>query len=82
LSLRADDQSVPRIAGIGGAAHAHDMDNLADDPADREKKRPSELSALLAFVLVELTAVIGGVAVFPGLVMGVDSPFVAVSEGE
>jgi hypothetical protein len=46
------------------------------------KKAAIGLSALLAFVLLELTAVIGGVAVFLGLVMDVDLPFFAVSEGE
>ncbi len=45
------------------------------------KKAAIGLSALLAFVLLELMAVIGGVAVFLGLVMGVDLPFFAVSEG-
>ena len=35
---------------------------------------------LLAFVLLELMAVIGGVAVFLGVVMDVDLPFFAVSE--
>jgi hypothetical protein len=35
---------------------------------------------LLAFVLLELMAVIGGVAVFLGLVMEMDLPFFAVSE--
>jgi hypothetical protein len=38
------------------------------------------LSALLAFVLLELMAVIGGAAVFLGLVMDVDLPFFAASE--
>ena len=44
------------------------------------KKAAIGLSALLAFVLLELTAVIGGVAVFLGLVMDVDLPFFAASE--
>ncbi|MEH2555532.1 hypothetical protein V1286_003061 [Bradyrhizobium algeriense] len=44
------------------------------------KKAAIGLSALLAFVLLELMAVIGGVAVFLGLVMDVDLPFFAVSE--
>ncbi len=43
------------------------------------KKAASGLSALLAFVLLELAAVIGGVAVFLGLVTDVDPPFFAVS---
>ena len=46
------------------------------------KKAAIGLSALFAFVLLELMAVIGGVAVFLGLVMDVDLPFFAVSEGE
>jgi hypothetical protein len=44
------------------------------------KKAAIGLSALLAFVLLELMAVIGGVAVFLGLVMDVDLPFFAASE--
>jgi hypothetical protein len=44
------------------------------------KKAAIGLSALLAFVLLELMAVIGGVAVFLGLVMDVDLPFLAASE--
>ena len=44
------------------------------------KKRLIGLSALLAFVLLELMAVVGGVAVFLGLVTDVDLPFFAVSE--
>ena len=44
------------------------------------KKAAIGLSALLAFVLLELVAVIGGVAVFLGLVLDVDLPFFAVSE--
>jgi hypothetical protein len=44
------------------------------------KKAAIGLSALLAFVLLELAAVIGGVAVFLGLVVDVDLPFFAVSE--
>jgi hypothetical protein len=43
-------------------------------------KKRIGLSALLAFVLLELMAVAGGVAVFLGLVMDVDLPFFAVSE--
>jgi hypothetical protein len=39
------------------------------------KKAAIGLSALLAFVVLELVAVIGGVAVFLGLVMDVDLPF-------
>ena len=38
------------------------------------------LSALLAFVLLELMAFIGGVAVLLGVVMDVDLPFFAASE--
>ena len=44
------------------------------------KKAAIGLSALIAFVLLELVAVIGGVAVFLGLVLDVDLPFFAVSE--
>jgi len=44
------------------------------------KKAAIGLSALLAFVLLELMAVIGGVAVFLGLVMDVDLPLFAASE--
>ena len=44
------------------------------------KKAAIGLSALLAFVLLELMAFIGGVAVFLGVVMDVDLPFFAVSE--
>jgi hypothetical protein len=44
------------------------------------KKAAIGLSALLAFVVPELVAVIGGVAVFLGLVMDVDLPFFAVAE--
>jgi hypothetical protein len=44
------------------------------------KKAAIGLSALLAFVLLELVAVIGGVAVFLDLVMDVDLPFFAASE--
>jgi hypothetical protein len=44
------------------------------------KKAAIGLSALLTFVLLELMAVIGGVAVFPGLVMDVDLPLFAASE--
>jgi hypothetical protein len=40
------------------------------------------LSALLALVLLELVAVIGGVAVFLGLVLDVHLPFFAASQGE
>ena len=45
------------------------------------KKAAIGLSALLAFVLLELMAVIGGVAVFLGLVMDVDLPFFAALRG-
>ena len=44
------------------------------------KKAAIGLSALLAFVLLELMAFIGGVAVFLGVVMDVDLPFFAVEE--
>jgi hypothetical protein len=44
------------------------------------KKAAIGLSALLAFVVLELVAVIGGVALFLGLVMDVDLPFFAVAE--
>ena len=44
------------------------------------KKAAIGLSALLAFVFLELMAVIRGVAVFLGLLMVVDLPFFAVSE--
>ena len=45
------------------------------------EKSGHRISALLAFVLLELMAFIGGVAVFfLGLVMVVDLPFFAVSE--
>lgn len=44
------------------------------------KKAAIGLSALLAFVLVELMAVVGGVAVFLGLIMDLDLPFLAGSE--
>jgi len=44
------------------------------------KKAAIGLSALLAFVLLELMAFIGGVAVFLGFVLDVDLPFFAVSE--
>jgi hypothetical protein len=44
------------------------------------EKSGYRLSALLAFVVLELVAVIGGVAVFLGLVMDVDLPFFAVAE--
>jgi hypothetical protein len=44
------------------------------------KKAAIGLSALIAFVLLELVAVIGGVAVFLGLVLDVDLPFFVVSE--
>ena len=43
------------------------------------KKAAIGLSALLAFVVLELVAVIGGIAVFLGLVMDVDLPFFAVA---
>jgi hypothetical protein len=44
------------------------------------KKAAIGMGALLAFILLELMAVIGGVAAFLGLVMDVDLPFLAVSE--
>lgn len=44
------------------------------------KKALIGLSGLLAFVLLEVMAVVGGVAVFLGLVMDVDLPFLATSE--
>ena len=44
------------------------------------KKAAIGLGALLAFILLELMAVIGGVAAFLGLVLDVDLPFLAVSE--
>ena len=44
------------------------------------KKAAIGLGALLAFILLELMALIGGVAAFLGLVMDVDLPFLAVSE--
>jgi hypothetical protein len=43
------------------------------------KKAAIGLSALLAFILLELMAVAGGVAVFLGIVLDVDLPFLAVS---
>ena len=43
-------------------------------------KNGYRVERLLAFVLLELMAVIGGVAVFLGLVMDVDLPFFATSE--
>jgi hypothetical protein len=44
------------------------------------KKAAIGLSALLAFILLELIAVIGGVGAFLGLVMDLDLPFFATSE--
>ncbi|WFU13703.1 hypothetical protein [Bradyrhizobium sp. CB3481] len=44
------------------------------------KKAAIGLSALLAFILLELMAVVGGVAVFLGVVLDVDLPFFALSE--
>jgi hypothetical protein len=44
------------------------------------KKAAIGLSALLAFILLELMAVVGGVAVFLGVVLDVDLPFFASSE--
>ena len=44
------------------------------------KKAAIGLSALLAFVLVELIAVIGGAAAFLGLVMDLDLPLFTTSE--
>jgi hypothetical protein len=43
------------------------------------KKATIGLSALLAFVLLELMAFIGGVAVFLGFVMDVDLPFFGIA---
>ena len=44
------------------------------------RKAAIGMSALSAFILLELMAVIGGVAVFLGLVLDVDLPFLATSE--
>ena len=44
------------------------------------KKAAIGLSALLAFILLELMAVVGGVAVFLGVILDVDLPFFALSE--
>jgi hypothetical protein len=44
------------------------------------KKAAIGLSALLAFILLELMAVVGGIAVFLGVVLDVDLPFFAFSE--
>jgi hypothetical protein len=44
------------------------------------KKAAIGLSALGAFILLELMAVVGGVAVFLGVVLDVDLPFFAFSE--
>jgi len=44
------------------------------------KKAAIGLSALLAFILLELMAVAGGIAVFLGVVLDVDLPFFAFSE--
>ena len=46
------------------------------------KKAAIGLRALLAFVLLELAAVIGGVAVLLGVVMDVDLPLFAIYEAE
>jgi hypothetical protein len=39
------------------------------------KKAAIGLSALFAFVLLELTAILGGIAVFLGVILDVDLPF-------
>jgi hypothetical protein len=44
------------------------------------KKAAIGLSALLAFILLELMAVVGGIAVFRGVVLDMDLPFFALSE--
>jgi hypothetical protein len=44
------------------------------------KKAAIGLSALFAFVLLELTAVVGGIAVFLGVVLDVDLPFFTASD--
>ena len=44
------------------------------------KKAAIGLSALLAFVMLELAAVLGGIALFLGVVMDVDLPFFAASD--
>ena len=44
------------------------------------KKAAIGLSALFAFILLELMAVVGGIAVFLGVVLDVDLPFFASSE--
>lgn len=44
------------------------------------KKAAIGLSALGAFILLELMAVIGGVAIFLGVVLDVDLPFFEFSE--
>jgi len=44
------------------------------------KKAAIGLSALFAFVLLELMAVIGGIAVFLGFVLDVDLPFFTASD--
>ena len=44
------------------------------------KKAAIGLGAMFAFILLELMALIGGIAAFLGLVMDVDLPFLAVSE--
>ena len=46
------------------------------------EKSGNRIERAVRLVLLELMAVIGGVAVFLGLVMDVDLPFFAVSEGE
>jgi hypothetical protein len=44
------------------------------------KKAAVGLSALLTFILLEITAVAAGIAVFLSLVMDVDLPFLAIAE--
>ena len=44
------------------------------------KKAAIGLSALSAFILLEVMALVGGVAVFLGVVLDVDLPFIEFSE--
>jgi hypothetical protein len=44
------------------------------------KKAAIGLSALFAFVLLELMAFVGGIAVFLGVVLDMDLPFFAASD--
>lgn len=44
------------------------------------KKAAIGLSALLAFILLELVAVVGGAAVFLCVLLDVDLPFLTASE--